>query len=262
MARPWPGFVIDLVGIGPALFVNAGCFLAAACCVLMIRNFVQDTPERRSDLFRALWDGLVYFRQTPVAFTVIGIGFAFGFFGMPHVQVMPAFAREVLEATAGQAGLLITAAGVGSLVANMILAMLGNYRRKNLLLIGALLLFEAGLFLFAWSHWFWVSWTLLLFIGMGSIAYISLGTTVLQLSVPQELQGRVMSIWYASAGFMFIGSLPMSLAADYIGWPIALAGGAVICFAFTPVAGNFAAHVEKAGDLTVVNPRMSMNLHQ
>ena len=68
---------------------------------------------------------------------------------------------------------------------------------------------------------------------MGSIAYISLGTTVLQLSVPQELQGRVMSIWYASAGFMFIGSLPMSLAADYIGWPIALAGGAVICFVFT-----------------------------
>ncbi len=227
------GFVIDLVGIGPALFVNAGCFLAAASCVVMIRNFVQDTPERRTDILRALWDGLVYFKQTPVAFTVIGIGFAFGFFGMPHVQVMPAFAREVLEATAGQAGLLITAAGVGSLAANMILAMLGNYRRKNLLLIGALLLFEAGLFLFAWSHWFWVSWVLLLFIGMGSIAYISLGTTVLQLSVPQELQGRVMSIWYASAGFMFIGSLPMSLVADHIGWPIALAGGAVICFVFT-----------------------------
>ncbi|MDE2844492.1 MAG: MFS transporter [Chloroflexota bacterium] len=227
------GFVIDLLGLGPALFVNAGCYLGAASCVLMIRGFVQDAQDRRTNILGALRDGLVYFGKTPLVFTIVGIGFAFGFFGMPHVQVMPAFAREVLEATAGEAGLLITAAGVGSLLANVALAMLGNFRKKNLLLIGALLLFEVALFAFAWSHWFWVSWAILLFVGMGSIGYISLGTTVLQLSVPQELQGRVMSLWYVSAGFMFIGSLPMALVADLVSWPVALGGGAIICFAFT-----------------------------
>ena len=91
------GFIIDLTDIGPALFVNAACYLAAASCVLLIRNFKQDTPERRTDILRALWDGLTYFRRTPLVFTVIGMGFAFGFFGMPHVQVMPAFAREGAE---------------------------------------------------------------------------------------------------------------------------------------------------------------------
>ena len=227
------GFIIELTDLGSALFVNAGCYLAAATCVLMIRNFVQDTPERRTDIFRALWDGLVYFRRTPLALTIIGMGFAFGFFGMPHVQVMPAFAREMLDASAAGAGLLITAAGIGSLVANMVLSLLGNFRRKNLLLIGSLLLFDLGLFLFAFSQLFWLSWAILLFVGMGSIAYISLGTTVLQLTVPQELQGRVMSIWYVSAGFMFIGSLPMAYVADRVSWPLALAGGAVICLVFT-----------------------------
>ena len=227
------GFVIEWFDTGPALFVNAACFLAGASFILLIRNFKQDTPERRTDVFRALWDGLVYFRNTPLALSIIGMGFAFGFFGMPHVQVMPAFAREILDATAGQTGLLITAAGVGSLVANMLLALLGNFKKKNLLLIGSLLLFDVSLFLFAWSQWFWVSWGILMFVGMGSIAYISLGTTVLQLTVPQELQGRVMSLWYVSAGFMFIGSLPMAYVADQVGWTLALAGGAVICFAFT-----------------------------
>lgn len=227
------GFIIEFTDLGSALFVNAGCYLAAATCVLMIRNFVQDTPERRTDIFRALWDGLVYFRNTPLALSIIGMGFAFGFFGMPHVQVMPAFAREVLDASAAGAGLLITAAGIGSLAANMVLSLLGNFRKKNLLLIGSLLLFDAGLFLFAFSQWFWLSWAILLFVGMGSIAYISLGTTVLQLTVPQELQGRVMSIWYVSAGFMFIGSLPMAYVADQVGWTMALAGGAVICLVFT-----------------------------
>ena len=227
------GFVIDLLDLGPALVVNTVCYLAAASCVLMIRNFTQGTPERRSNIVGDLRDGLVYFARTPVVFTVVGMGFAFGFFGMPHVQVMPAFAREVLAATAGEAGLLMTAAGLGALLANIALATLGNYQKKNLLLIGALLLFEVALFAFAWSQLFWVSWAILLFVGMGSIGYISLGTTVLQLSVPQELQGRVMSLWYVSAGFMFIGSLPMALAADYVSWPVALAGGAAICFAFT-----------------------------
>ena len=227
------GFIIDLTDLGLALFVNAGGYLAAAVCILMIRNFVQDTPDRRSNILGALRDGLVYFSKTPVVYTIVGIGFTFGFFGMPHMQVMPAFAREVLSATAGEAGLLMTAAGIGSLAANVILTLLGNFRRKNLLLIGALLLFEVALFAFAWSQWFWVSWAILLFVGMGSIGYISLGTTVLQLAVPQELQGRVMSLWYLSAGFMFIGALPMALVADLVSWPLALAGGATICFAFT-----------------------------
>ena len=152
------GFIIDLTDLGPALFVNASGYLAAAACILMIRNFVQDRPDSRRNILGDLRDGLVYFGKTPVVFTIVGIGFTFGFFGMPHVQVMPAFAREVLDSTAAQAGLLMTAAGIGSLAANVVLALLGNFRKKHLLLIGALLLFEAALFAFAWSHWFWVSW--------------------------------------------------------------------------------------------------------
>ena len=227
------GGIIELVGIGPALYINAGCYLMAAGCVLLIRNFGQDRPARKTDIFRDLLTGLNYFIKTPVALTVIGVGFAFGFFGMPHVQVMPAFAKEVLGVGAAEAGLLITAAGLGSLLANVFLALLGNFRRKNLLLIGSVLLFELSLFLFAWSQWFWLSWGILLFVGVGSIGYISLGTTVLQLTVPSELQGRVMSLWYVSAGLMFIGSLPMAVVADFVSWPLALAGGAVVSFAFT-----------------------------
>ncbi len=227
------GGLIEWVDIGPALYINAGCYLLAAGFILLIRNFGQDRPARRTAIFRDLLVGLDYFRKTPVAFTVIGMGFAFGFFGMPHIQVMPAFAKEVLSAGAVEAGLLLTAAGLGSLLANVLLSLLGNSRHKNRLLIGSLLLFEFSLFLFAWSQWFWLSWSILLFVGMGSICYISLGTTVLQLTVPAELQGRVMSLWYVSAGLMFIGSLPMAVVADLVSWPLALAGGAAVSLAFT-----------------------------
>ena len=231
------GGVIELLDIGSALYLNALCYLMSVGFILLMRDVEQTRPARQANVLGDLWAGLDYFRKTPVVFTVIGMGFAFGFFGMPHIQVMPAFAREALGSGAGEAGLLITAAGVGSLLVNIVLAALGNARGKNWLLLGFILTFGVSLFIFAWSESYWLSWIILLFVGLGSNGYISLGTTVLQLTVNPELQGRVMSLWYVSAGFMFIGSLPMALVADWVSWPAALAGGATLCLACTLVLG-------------------------
>ena len=226
------GLIIELMGIGPALYITVVCYLLAVGFILLIRNVEQARPAQPPAIFRDLLAGLDYFRKTPVAFTVIGVGFVFGFFAMPYIQVMPSFAQEVLNASAAELGRLITAAGVGSLLANALLSLLGNSRHKNQLLIGSVLLFHLSLFLFAWSQSFWLSQYILLFVGMGSIGYISLGTTVLQLTVPAELQGRVMSLWHLSASLMFIGSLPMFLAADLISWPLVLTGGAAVSLSF------------------------------
>lgn len=220
------GGIIELTGIGPALYINAGCYLVGTACLWLINGLSQGTVARKTAIMGDLLEGLRYFWSTPVAFTVIAIGFAFGLLGMPYVQIMPAFAREVLGVGAGGAGLLITAAGVGSLIGTLVLVSLGNFPYKNWLLIGSLFIFGLGLFLFAWSPWFWLSWVLLLFVGMGSM--VPMGTTVLQLTVPAELQGRVLSLWYVSAGLMFIGALPMAVVAEALSWPISIAGGAAL----------------------------------
>ena len=145
---------------------------------------------------------------------------------MPYVQVMPALAKETLNAGAGDVGLLIGAAGFGSLFATVILASLGNFPYKNWLLLGQILIFGLGLLFLAWSPWFWVSWGILFIVGAGSM--VPMGTTILQLTVPSEMQGRVLSLWYLGAGFMFIGSLPMTMVAEAFSWQIAISGGAAI----------------------------------
>ncbi|MCI0799120.1 MAG: MFS transporter [Chloroflexi bacterium] len=221
------GGIIEVMGIGPALFVNAACYLVGTGCLLLVHYGFGGRGSGTSSILADLRAGLRYFWSTPVTFTVIGLGFAFGFFGMPYIQVLPAYAKEVMEVGAGGAGLLITGAGVGSLAGTVVLASLGNFRHKNWLLIGSIFMFCISLFAFAWSSWFWLSWAILFFVGMGSI--VPMGTTILQLTVPTELQGRVLSLWYLSAGLMFIGGLPMTLVADAAGWTVAIAGGAVIC---------------------------------
>jgi MFS family permease len=223
------GGIIELMDTGSAFYLNAACYLVGTLCLWPIKGLSRPKPAQRNGVSRDLLDGLRYLWTTPLAFTVIGMGFAFGFFGMPYVQVMPAFAREVLSASAGGAGLLLTAGGLGSLVGTIALASLGNAPHKNWILMGAFVTFSLGLSLFAWSTWFWVSWSFLLLVGAGGSIIISMITTILQLTVPGPLQGRVLSIWYVAAGLMFAGSLPLAFIGDALSWPAAITGGAVLC---------------------------------
>ena len=220
------GAVIELTGIAPALYVATGCFCVGTVTLLMVRRVPTVARDQRSGIFSELWGGLRYCWSNPVTFTVIGIGFAFGFFAMPYAQLLPAFSKLALNTGAGGAGLLMTGAGIGSLSGTFIMASMGNSPHKNWLLLGCIFLFGIALFCLAWSQWFWLSWVILFLVGMGSI--VPMGTTVLQLSVPGEYQGRVMSVWYVSAALMFIGSYPMTLVAEYISWTAAFAGGTAI----------------------------------
>ena len=47
-----------------------------------------------------LAEGVRYMMSTPIAFGMVGLGFAFGFFGSSYLQVLPAFGKEVLNMNA------------------------------------------------------------------------------------------------------------------------------------------------------------------
>ncbi|MFQ6030307.1 MAG: MFS transporter [Dehalococcoidia bacterium] len=227
------GFIIEYTGIGAALYFNAACYAIGIVGLALIERFGQDSSEEKSNMLRDFWQGLRYFGSTPVVYSIIVIGFFFGFFGLSYQWVMPAIATEVLKTGAAGTGLLITAASVGSVVNGFILASLGNFRKKNWLLLGTVLTFEVALFMFAWSHWYLVSWILLFGMGLGSRGYIAMGTTVLQLTTPSEMQGRVMSLWIVGGSFSRLGALPLAIAGAVFGWSLAVAGGAVICLVVT-----------------------------
>ena len=220
------GLVIDLAGLDAAALFNGSCYLVSFLLMSRIRSRSRPRTDGGTSPVRELVEGLRYFVSTPIVFTIIGIGFAYGLFASPYLQVMPAFAKQVLNADAGEVGLLIAAAGTGSLIGNVGLASLGDFEHRNRLMIGTLVMFPTMLLAFAWSPWFWLSWAILLFVGMASMSYVSLGTTVLQLTVPSDLLGRVMGFWTIGAAFVYVGALPMGVAADWWTWPIAVSAGA------------------------------------
>ena len=223
------GGIIELTGIGPALLVNAGLYLSGIVFLLLIRGLPRRSAARGATLLADLWAGLQCVRSTPVLYTVIGMTLAFAFFAVSFRQVMPAFTKEVLDIGAGGTGLLLLAVGLGSLLGNLILAALGDFRRKAQLLVASVLLFSVFLTLFAWSPWFWASWIILLFVGATSFGFfVPLAVTLIQHNVPTELRGRVMSIFGLAPAVHNVGALPLAAAADVMSWPLAFTIGAAL----------------------------------
>jgi MFS family permease len=223
------GGLIELVGIGPTLLVNAGLYLSGIGFMFFIRGLPTRPASEKASVLADLRAGLQCIRSTPVLYTVIGMTLALAFFVLSYRQVMPAFTKDVLDGGPGGTGLLLLAAGLGSLFGNLVVASLGDFRHKARLLMGSMLTVSVVLTLFAWSPWFWASWIILLFVGAASFGVsLPLVITLIQLNAPTELRGRVLSILTLAPAVHFLGALPLAMAADLISWPVALTGGAAL----------------------------------
>ena len=227
MAPSLAGLIIEYAGMGYALYLNAACYGVSCVFLLMLRGLGSHKSRSDTNVVRDLREGIRFVVDSPIALTMIGLSFVFGFFGAAYVQVLPAFGREVLNMNADGAGLLLTVAGVGSLVGNLFIASIGDVRRKSLLMLGMIFTFGTTLLLFAVSPIYLVSLALLFLTGVGFTGFISVGTTILQITTPPELRGRMMSFWLNGAAMHYIGALPLGYVGENVGWAVSLGGGAL-----------------------------------
>jgi MFS transporter, DHA1 family, staphyloferrin A biosynthesis exporter len=119
-------------------------------------------------------------------------------------------------------GLLYAAPGVGAVLFTLALASVTNrIRRKGYILLGSMA--AMGVCLVLLSRAETVPLALLTLVGVGGfqILYAAINTTMLQLIVPDEFLGRVMSIYMVNFGFSPVGSLLAGLSTQYAGTPYA-----------------------------------------
>ena len=244
---PVAGVLIDLWGMGVVLVLNAACYGASVFLVSMVRGAYSRPEAGRQPLLSHIGEGLAIIRDTPMMLTVLVMTCVFGGFGMAHLQVIPAFAKEQLDSGASEVGLLLLGSGIGALIGSMTLTLMHRAWLYRWLLF-CLVTFSGLLTLFAWSGslddltgsawngWFWVTWVFVLLVGIVAIGWVwPLTTTIMQLSSPPELRGRVMGVIHLVPGLHFLGAWPLTLAAAGIGWPLALTGaaGATLLVALT-----------------------------
>jgi MFS family permease len=227
------GLLIATVGIAVCFFINGLSYVAVIIGLLVMRrselrpappSIVQRTARSVID---SLTEGLRYVRDEPtvrLSLTVLGI---VATVALNFQVLLPLLARDVLGGGAETFGFLMAASGVGSLVSSLSIAF-GQRPTPRLLLTGAAAIGVAMIGLGV-SRLLPLSLLLMLVTGWGVIAMAATTNTLIQLTTPDALRGRVMSVYTTIfAGSVPIGGLFAGGMAATAGVPAALAlGGAL-----------------------------------
>jgi MFS family permease len=144
--------------------------------------------------------------------------------GLQYSVFLPIFASEVLHRDAKGFGLLMSAAGIGAVLGALYFAGRTSYKGLARWIAATSLISGVGLVIFSESRIFWVSATVLLFVGFATTVQMAATNTTVQSRVPDELRGRVMAV-YATMflGVQPVGSLIAGGVAKRIGAPLTLA---------------------------------------
>jgi MFS family permease len=225
--------------VGGVLLAAAGeevCFLLnAVSYLLLLANLARmqlprRPPAPRQPALSTLGEGMRYAFGTERLRNLLVLMGLVGTLGFQYVVLLPVYAGEILGVGARGYGLLMAAAGVGSVTAFVRLTSpLDRPAMRRTLLVGLLLL-GAGLVIFSFSRRFDLSLGMSLFIGMGMILYSATTNMMIQTAVRDEYRGRIMSLFT----FMLVGTSPagsflMGWMADHLGAPNATRVAGVGC---------------------------------
>lgn len=226
------GFLLDRIGIPGVYWIVTLSYL----CVILTTTQIPPGKhmEARADvpMMADIMEGIHFVKGNQVLVVLLILAFVPIILAMPYQMLMPVFARTIFNAGPGGMGILMSATGAGALIGSMIVASMGGYERKGILMVITGTAFGVFLVPFAMAGALVQASICLIFVGGFSSVFMMLNTTLLMTNTPEELMGRVMSIFMMTFGVMPVGTLLSGSMAELVGAPLTVAGGGVLMSLF------------------------------
>ncbi len=226
---------LALVKLGPewCFSLNGLSFVAVIITLYMVKT--RFTPVRSTEtVMRSMRQGIGFIRQRESMVSLIGLAFAMTMLGVPALQFLPVFAKEVFHSGPQAFTILLSCSGAGSVAGALVVAALAKKRGLGRSAVIMLAAFGATMASFALSKVLWMSCFFLFLSGACLMSVFAMVSSLVQLIAPDEMRGRVMSVYnVAFRGGMPIGSLAAGALIPIFSAPIVLAtnGGLLIAVA-------------------------------
>jgi MFS family permease len=227
------GVLVGVMGIDGVYYLIVACYATSAAFLLTMPALLTPTRDSKATVRSDLIEGLRYIRRSSVLPALLAMAIVPIAFGMPYMMLMPVFAIDVFNMGASGLGYLMAAAGIGALAGSFLVASLGDFKHKGVLLMVASASFGVFLILFANSNYFYIALFFLLGVGMANSIYMATNNTLLQINTEDRMRGRVMSLYMMTIGLLPIAVLPASAIAESLGGPVAIGAGGAILLIFT-----------------------------
>ena len=196
-----------------ALFtINALSYLVVIYALVSL-HARHTPPAITRPMLEELRGGIQYVRHAPGLPPLIVLAFATTFLGMPILTLLPVFARDIYQEGVTEYTTMMAFSGAGAITGSLIVAWLGRFKHMGVWTLLVQLAFGLFIVLFALNRVIWVSHALLFFTNVALLVVFSTVTSLVQLIAPNEMRGRVMSIYLLA----FRGGMPLgSLAGGYL----------------------------------------------
>lgn len=225
------GAILAFAGPGPALLIEAALLATAGAMILGLQ--LEQKPKPKLNVRSAIDDmleGVRYIRSEKLVLGLLMFGFIPPVMIIPFFHgLIPVYAAEVFKVGPATLGLLMASVGAGSMLGTLVLASLGDIRRKGRIILGCVTVTSLSMVAMALNDSLSLAFPILMIGSIGVMGYFSTAHATIQSILPDEIRGRVSGIYILTFGFMPAGSLVAGVISESMGAPTAtlLSAGAV-----------------------------------
>jgi predicted MFS family arabinose efflux permease len=203
-----------LGGIALTSLGAAWCFTANGISFVAVIISISMLPCRPltgkpgASLLASLHEGLAFIRRQDGMAPLIVLAFMMTMLGIPLIAFLPVVAKDVFHTGPQVFTLLLCVSGAGAVAGALTVAAFGHIRQKGLATLLTLASLGVLMACFGLSRSLLLSCILLFLAGAALVAVFAMISSLVQLIAPDEMRGRVMSVYnVAFRGGMPIGSL-------------------------------------------------------
>jgi MFS family permease len=221
------GFLVNWIHIDGCFYINALSYLCVVAALL--RMHIPPLAETRgSPIRQSIADGFTYIRRQKLIFLLLITTSLFNIFGRSYLTLLPVIAKEVLQVGASGLGFIAAGPGLGTIIGSLALAASAKVDVNRNVLVLLLLGYASFLVVFAATSHVQIAFGVLVAVGALSIAFDTLVSTIIQLTVTDAYRGRIMGFHgMASAGLREFGGVQAGVIAEWMGARFAIDAGAV-----------------------------------
>jgi Na+/melibiose symporter-like transporter len=220
--------IISVAGVRWVYAVAVALYLLALLAMSRIDRAPPAPATGPRTVFGDILDGVRYVRGDKPVRVLLLLSIVPIMLAMPFQALLVVFSEEVWHTGSRGLGILQGAAGIGGVLGSVLVAAMGDIQRKLRVMMVSLLAFGGTLLLFAMSPWFLLALPFVLLADVFANVFNTVNNTAIQVLIPDEVRGRVMSLMMMTFGLTPLGTLPVSAAAQAFGAPVAVGGAAVV----------------------------------